>query len=98
MHGPSEVIDPEAFFWLDHAWQGGKWEEAVIYELHVGTFTPRGTFLAACERLDYLADLGITALELMPVADFPDSEIGVMTVSTLSLPTALMADPRISKS
>ena len=68
VHGPSEVIDPEAFFWLDHAWQGRKWEEAVIYELHVGTFTPRGTFLAACERLDYLADLGITALELMPVS------------------------------
>ena len=71
VHGPSEVIDPEAFFWLDHAWQGRKWEEAVIYELHVGSFTPRGTFLAACERLDYLADLGFTALELMPVSDFP---------------------------
>ena len=71
VHGPSEIIDPDSFFWLDRAWQGRKWEEAVIYELHVGTFTPRGTFLAACERLDYLADLGITALELMPVSDFP---------------------------
>jgi len=71
VHGPSEVIDPDSFFWLDHAWHGRKWEEAVIYELHVGTFTPRGTFLAACERLDYLAELGFTALELMPVSDFP---------------------------
>jgi maltooligosyltrehalose trehalohydrolase len=71
VHGPSEVIDPDAFFWLDHAWQGRKWEEAVIYELHVGTFTPTGTFAAARERLAYLADLGITAIELMPVSDFP---------------------------
>jgi len=71
VHGPSEVIDPDAFFWRDHAWRGRRWEEAVIYELHVGTFTPGGTFVAARERLDYLAELGITALELMPVADFP---------------------------
>ena len=71
VHGPSEVIDPNAFFWLDHDWRGRRWEEAVIYELHVGAFTPGGTFAAAIERLDYLADLGITALELMPVADFP---------------------------
>jgi len=71
VHGPSEVVDPNAFFWLDHAWSGRRWEEAVIYELHVGTFTPSGTFAGASERLDYLADLGITALELMPVSDFP---------------------------
>jgi malto-oligosyltrehalose trehalohydrolase len=71
VHGPSEVIDPDAFSWLDQDWQGRRWEEAVIYELHVGTFTPGGTFAAARERLDYLADLGITALELMPVSDFP---------------------------
>ena len=71
VHGPSEVIDPDAFFWLDHAWHGRKWEEAVIYELHVGAFTPGCTFGAACERLDYLAELGVTALELMPVGDFP---------------------------
>lgn len=71
VHGPSEVIDPDAFFWQDHDWKGRRWEEAVIYELHVGTFTPAGTFSAVRERLDYLADLGITALELMPVSDFP---------------------------
>ncbi|MFY9842429.1 MAG: malto-oligosyltrehalose trehalohydrolase [Terriglobales bacterium] len=71
VHGPSEVIDPDAFDWQDHTWHGRAWEEAVIYELHVGAFTPAGTFAAASDRLDYLAELGITALELMPVADFP---------------------------
>jgi maltooligosyltrehalose trehalohydrolase len=71
VHGPSEVIDPVAFDWRDQAWRGRPWEEAVIYELHVGSFTRSGTFSAVRERLDYLADLGVTALELMPVADFP---------------------------
>src|SRR6202790_2024939 len=71
VHGPSEVIRPDGFDWQDRAWRGRRWEEAVIYELHVGAFTPSGTFSAVRERLDYLADLGITALELMPVADFP---------------------------
>ncbi len=70
VHGPSEVIDPHAFDWQDDAWRGRRWEEAVIYELHVGGFTPAGTFSSVCQRLDYLADLGVTALELMPVADF----------------------------
>ena len=71
VHGPSEVVDPFAFEWSDQTWRGRRWEEAVIYELHVGAFTPAGTFSAVGERLDYLADLGITAVELMPVADFP---------------------------
>jgi maltooligosyltrehalose trehalohydrolase len=71
VHGPSEVVDPFAFEWRDQTWRGRRWEEAVIYELHVGAFTPAGTFSAVGERLDYLADLGITAVELMPVADFP---------------------------
>lgn len=71
VHGPSEVVDPNAFEWNDETWCGRPWEEAVIYELHVGAFTPSGTFAAICERLDDLADLGVTALELMPVADFP---------------------------
>jgi maltooligosyltrehalose trehalohydrolase len=71
VHGPSEVVDPQAFDWRDDTWRGRRWEEAVIYELHVGAFTPIGTFSAIGERLDYLADLGITAVELMPVADFP---------------------------
>ncbi|TRZ92219.1 MAG: malto-oligosyltrehalose trehalohydrolase, partial [Rhodocyclaceae bacterium] len=71
VHGPSEVIDPAAFEWPENGWQGRPWEEAVIYELHVGSFTPAGSFAGAIERLDYLAELGVTALELMPVADFP---------------------------
>jgi malto-oligosyltrehalose trehalohydrolase len=71
VHGPSQVVDPAAFDWEDDAWQGRPWEEAVVYELHVGTFSPEGTFRGVGERLDYLVDLGVTAIELMPVADFP---------------------------
>lgn len=69
--GPSLVIDPAAYAWQDDRWRGRPWHETVIYELHVGTFTPEGTYRAAMERLDDLADLGITAVELMPLADFP---------------------------
>jgi len=71
VHAPSAVVDPLAFDWADDGWAGRPWEDAVLYELHVGAFTPAGTFDAAAERLDYLADLGVTAIELMPVADFP---------------------------
>lgn len=71
VHGPSVVTDPLTFAWSDDGWQGRPWEEAVIYELHVGTFTPEGTFRAAIERLDALVELGIAAIELMPVAEFP---------------------------
>jgi len=69
--GPSAVVDPCAFDWPDGAWHGRPWHEAVIYELHVGTFTPAGTFAGVEARLDYLAELGVTVLELMPIADFP---------------------------
>ena len=71
VHGPSLVVDPRAFEWDDGEWRGRPWEEAVIYELHVGSFTPEGSFAGVERRLDYLQDLGVTALELMPVADFP---------------------------
>jgi len=71
IHGPSVVIDPRAFLWQDASWQGRPWEEAIIYELHAGAFSPAGSFAGITERLDYLADLGVTAVELMPVADFP---------------------------
>jgi malto-oligosyltrehalose trehalohydrolase len=74
VHAPSEVIDPGAFLWSDAKWRGRPWREAVIYELHVGTFTPAGTYAGAEERLDYLADLGITAIELMPLADTPGKQ------------------------
>ena len=70
-HGPSEVIDPQAYPWRDAGWKGRPWIEAVLYELHIGAFTPEGTFRAAIGKLDYLAALGVTAIELMPVADFP---------------------------
>jgi len=69
--GPSEVIDADDFIWTDASWQGRPWEEMVIYELHLGTFTPQGTYRAAIDKLDDLIDLGITAIELMPVNDFP---------------------------
>jgi malto-oligosyltrehalose trehalohydrolase len=71
VHGASEVIDPRAYQWQDTRWQGRPWSEAVIYELHVGAFSRAGTFAAVEKRLGELARLGITAIELMPVADFP---------------------------
>ena len=71
VHGPSEVIDPAAFAWTDAGWRGRPWREAVLYELHLGAFTPEGTFRAAIARLDHLADLGVTGIEIMPVGDFP---------------------------
>jgi malto-oligosyltrehalose trehalohydrolase len=71
VHGPSAVVDPTAFDWNDAAWRGRPWHEAVICEIHVGAFCAEGTFAGVAERLDRLAEVGITALELMPVADFP---------------------------
>lgn len=68
--GPSEVIAPGSYLWKDGAWMGRPWHEAVIYELHVGTFTPEGTFRSAIEKLDHLKDLGVTVVELMPIGDF----------------------------
>lgn len=71
VHGPSEVIDPATFDWEDGNWRGRRWEEAVFYELHIGAFTQGGTFAEAEGRLDDLVKLGVTALQVMPVADFP---------------------------
>ena len=70
VHAPSIVVDPDAYSWSDGGWTGRPWSEAAVYELHLGTFTSAGTYLAAIERLDHLARLGVTALELMPVAEF----------------------------
>jgi maltooligosyltrehalose trehalohydrolase len=73
VNAPSVVVDARAFEWTDDAWRGRPWSEAVVYELHVGTFTPAGTFAAATARLDHLRDVGITAIEVLPLADFPGS-------------------------
>jgi len=70
-HAASEVIAPQRFEWTDDDWRGRPWHEAVIYELHVGTFTPEGTYAAAESRLAQLAELGVTAIELMPLGEFP---------------------------
>jgi len=69
VHGPSEVVDPD-YAWQASGWRGRPWHEAVIAELHVGSYTPAGTFRGAIDKLDHLADTGFTAIELMPVADF----------------------------
>ena len=71
VHEASEVVDPQAYAWQDDAWKGRPWHEAVIYELHIGTFTPEGTFAATQARLPELVALGITTVELMPLAAFP---------------------------
>jgi maltooligosyltrehalose trehalohydrolase len=71
VHGPSEVIDAADYVWRDAAWRGRPWEEIVLYELHVGTFSERGDFAGVQRHLDHIAHLGATAVELMPVADFP---------------------------
>ena len=68
--GPSEVIAPGEYPWNDSAWAGRPWNEVVIYELHIGTFTPEGTFRAAIGKLDHLQKLGITMLEIMPIGAF----------------------------
>jgi maltooligosyltrehalose trehalohydrolase len=71
VHGPSQVVDPSTFDWTDQHWRGRSLDSAVIYELHVGTFSPEGTFDGAIPHLDGLADLGVTVIELLPVAQFP---------------------------
>jgi maltooligosyltrehalose trehalohydrolase len=71
VHGWSEIVNPDLFTWTDREWGGLDPHRVVIYELHVGTFTPAGTFAAAGQKLPYLRDLGVTAVELMPLADFP---------------------------
>ena len=70
VHGPSLVVDPTAYDWSDGAWRGRPWEETVLYEVHVGTATPEGTYAALATKLEELRDLGITAIELMPLGDF----------------------------
>ncbi len=70
VHGPSEIIDAVAFQWSDGRWAGRPPADRIIYELHIGTFSPEGTFAGAANRLEALRDLGVTVIEIMPVADF----------------------------
>ena len=98
VHGPSEVIDPLAYAWADTAWAGLPPERLVFYELHAGAFTAAGTFEGAAERLDHLTSLGVTAVELLPVADFPgrwgwgyDGVLLFAPESTYGRPEALKA-------
>ena len=70
VHGPSQIVDPGAYTWQDARWRPRQPADTILYELHVGAFTPEGTFAGALARLPYLRDLGVTAIELMPVADF----------------------------
>jgi len=71
VHGSSEVIDPTAWQWEEAGWQGRPWRETILYELHVGCFSPEGSFDGVVRRLPHLSSLGITAIELMPIAAFP---------------------------
>lgn len=71
VHGPSRVVDHAAYAWGDEGWAGADIRDGVVYELHVGTFSPRGDFDGVVERLDHLVELGVTAVELMPVNEFP---------------------------
>jgi maltooligosyltrehalose trehalohydrolase len=71
VHGPSRVVAPDGFAWTDEGWRGIALNDYLIYELHTGTFTPEGTFEAIIPKLAHLKSLGVTAVELMPVAEFP---------------------------
>jgi maltooligosyltrehalose trehalohydrolase len=94
VHGVSEIIDSGAFDWQGSNWRGRPWEEAIIYELHVGSFTPQGSFQAVKQRLDYLVDLEITAVELMPAVDFPGTRSWGYDGCCVSPRTAAMAGPK----
>jgi maltooligosyltrehalose trehalohydrolase len=73
VHGPSQALDLKSYKWTDNNWNNVPLEDYILYELHTGTFTPEGTFAAIEEKLDYLKNLGINAIEIMPVAQFPGS-------------------------
>lgn len=92
-HGPSQVIDPDSYSWKDADWRGVGPEGQVVYEMHIGTFTPEGTWEAAARELPELARLGITVLELMPVADFPGTFGWGYDGVNLFAPTRLYGTP-----
>jgi maltooligosyltrehalose trehalohydrolase len=92
-HGPSQVVDAARFAWRDTAWRGVPLQGQVIYEMHVGTFTPEGTYEAAARELAHLAETGVTVLELMPVAAFPGRFGWGYDGVDLFAPTHLYGDP-----
>ncbi len=92
-HGPSEVVDPAAFAWTDSRWRGASIAGQVLYEMHVGSFTPEGTWAAAARQLPELAACGVTCLEVMPVADFPGSFGWGYDGVNLYAPTRLYGTP-----
>jgi malto-oligosyltrehalose trehalohydrolase len=98
VHGPSEVIDLGAYSWKHTNWTGRPWEQTVLYEIHVGAFTDEGTFRAAIDQFDHLKDLGVTALQVMPIGDFPgrwgwgyDGVLPYATESSYGRPEDFMA-------
>src|SRR4029079_10807829 len=92
-HGPSQMIDPGAFPWTDREWRGVQLAGAIIYEMHLGTFTAAGTWKAAAEQLPELAAFGITILEVMPVAEFPGQFGWGYDGVCLFAPTRLYGEP-----
>lgn len=92
-HGPSRIIDPARFSWTDQSWKGVIPEGQIIYEMHPGTFTEQGTWAAAVEKLSHLVDLGITVLEVMPVADFSGNYGWGYDGVNLFAPTRLYGEP-----
>jgi maltooligosyltrehalose trehalohydrolase len=92
-HGPSQVVDPRKFRWTDGNWRGLELVGQVIYEMHVGTFTKEGTWAAAAEQLEELASLGITCIEVMPIAEFPGRFGWGYDGVNLYAPTHLYGEP-----
>ncbi|HKG12228.1 MAG TPA: alpha-amylase family glycosyl hydrolase, partial [Pyrinomonadaceae bacterium] len=92
-HGPSRVVNPSSFRWTDEAWKGASLRGQVVYELHVGAFTREGTFAAAARELKELASLGVTCVELMPVAEFPGRFGWGYDGACLFAPTRLYGEP-----
>ena len=93
VHGPSQVVDPAAFSWSDAGWQGLDRDSLVVYELHVGAYTRSGTFDALIPHLESLADLGVTAVELMPVCEFPGRRNWGYDAAALFAPSSVYGGP-----
>ena len=92
-HGPSQIVSPDAFPWTDQSWRGRSIEGQVIYEIHVGTFTPEGTWASAAQQLAELANIGITVIEIMPIADFAGAYGWGYDGVDLFAPTRLYGEP-----